>query len=250
MKKKCLHVFHLGERDWFLKLKLEARRGKKVTTSFFLNQKMYSAAKLTELKSLFDSSSSCSFSPNTRPFSQLDSTGLGEEKLLGSRCRCQPVQPLLGSKGKRKAPASPADRLEAMWRILHWHPLTALSWAPSWNACQVVSSKKIYAQEQESNAFPPAANRAAHASLKRQTRSPWLIPKTWMWLSELLILSARLPWPKTRQRGGLDKSQEQHQPRDVRSVCSTHPLFSLPAHKMLGWGKDAVIWQLHKEHNC
>lgn len=144
---------------------------------------MYSAAKVTELKSLFDSSSSCSFSPNTRPFSQLDSTGLWEEKLLGSRCRCQPVQPLLGSKGKRKAPASPADRLEAMWRIPHWHPLTALSWTPSWNACQVVSSKKIYAQEQESNAFPPVANRAAHTSLKRQTRSPWLIPKTWMWLS-------------------------------------------------------------------
>lgn len=58
-----------------------------------------------------------------------------------------------------------------------------------------VFSEKVWAQ--------PGANRTAHPSLKRQTRSPWLIPKIWMWPSEPLILSTHLPWPKARQPGGL-----------------------------------------------
>lgn len=153
MWKKMTLCFSARGKDWFLKLKLEARRGKSVT-SFFKNQEIYSIVKLQLSSCLLDSSSSCSFSPNACPFGQLDSTELQEEK-LGSLCRCQPVQPLRRSEGKREAPVSPADRQEAMWRIPHWHPLTALSWTPSWNACQVVSSKKIYVQEEESNVFPP-----------------------------------------------------------------------------------------------
>lgn len=140
----------------------------------------------------------------------------------------------------------------------------------SGSTCQVVSSKKTYVREQESNVFPllqqswwlrvawpnrekagaqPGANRAAHPSLKRQTRSPWLIPMDATPWTSHSFRSPPAGWSKVSSEVWM-QSHKQHHPHSLCSICSMCPLYSIPAHKVLGWGEDAAIWQLHKEHNC
>ena len=137
--------FSAGGKDWFLKLKLEAGRGKNITT-FFKNQQMCSTVKLRlSWKVFLTAVSLCFVSKHASPLPAPPGLSL----------RMPTRATLTGEQGKERGCCEPCWRREAMRRIPPWHLLAALSWTPSWNACQVASSKKIYAQEQESNEFPP-----------------------------------------------------------------------------------------------
>lgn len=113
--------------DWFLKLKLEARRGKNITT-FFLktttkkSKYVFYCTTVTELKSLLIPVPSALSLQTHRPSASLTPRGCRSE----TSCRCQHVQPLLGSKTRTEAPASPADQWDATGKIPPWQPLAAL----------------------------------------------------------------------------------------------------------------------------
>lgn len=118
--------------------------------------------------------------------------------------------PLLSCSPRAHKPLSAAKPLKCVILLLQClgllssiFPLLVL-WKHLFRALfPLLNSESFSDLKAPSPCVQPGANRTAHPSLKRQTRSPWLILKLWMWPSEALILPTHLLCPKARQPGGL-----------------------------------------------